>query len=382
MTVPITFTPDYTLITSDDELKRFVAQWNELDSIIIDTEFMRTNTFYPKPGLIQVGANEQYFLIDPLTLVDTKPFADLLENTSVVKVLHASSEDLELFRTYLGVLPTPLFDTQVAASFLGYGLSIGYKKLVDTIFETDLPKGEQRSNWLQRPLTEKQLYYAVTDVTFLGEIYKQQLVQLESIGRLAWVQEECATLVANMLVDTPIEDAYQRVKNGWKLSPQELGIMQGLAEWREKEAHGRDTPRGFLLKDYQLIELAQQQPETLEELSEITDIMRSRVRRDGEEILNIITQTADQTDVLQSMQGPLPASAKVIVKELQASISKIASEYDLVPELLMNRKSLVKLIHNLLDDGAVELPRGLSSWKRALFGDELTALLQEHKEIQ
>ncbi len=379
MTLPISLTPDYTFIKSDQDLKRFVDQWVKLDNIIIDTEFMRTNTFYPKPALIQVAAGSDYFLIDPLGLDDIQAFADLLENTSVVKVLHASSEDIELFQTYLGVKPAPLFDTQVAASFLGHGLSVGYKNLVSSLFDVDLPKGEQRSNWLQRPLSDKQLSYAIADVTFLAEIYRVQKELLEESGRISWVEEECANLLANQVTEIPVEQAYQRVKNGWKLTPPELGVMKALAEWREREARERDMPRGFILKDYQLIELAQQRPQTTDELFKISGMLKSRVRHDGDRILSIIRQAGNNVTEITPMPGPLPPSAKAVVKELQAHVSKIAREYDLAPQLLMNRKSLVKLIHTLIGEGNTALPVELPSWKKGLLGNSLTELLDQYR---
>jgi len=379
LTLSISLNPEFTFIRSDADLQRYVERWRSLDNIFIDTEFMRSNTFYPKPALIQVAAGGDYFLIDPLTIKDPEPFAELLIDPSVVKVMHACSEDMELFHTYLGVLPTPLFDTQIGASFLGYGLSVGYKNLVATLFDIDLPKGEQRSNWLRRPLTEQQLAYAVTDVTFLVEIYHSQMAQLNEAGRLAWVLEECANTVSSLNFDAPGKLAYQRVKNGFKLTPDELIVMQALAEWREQEARAKDIPRGFLLKDDQMIELAQLQPQSITGFLEISELSR-RIRADGDKVLAIIERAMSSTIEIDPVTGPLPPAAKSLVKKLQAKVSKIASEHDVAPQLLMNRKTLVKVIHNVINEGTISLPVELSSWKKVLLGDAILTLLEQHKE--
>lgn len=372
-------TPDYTYIATDSELQQAAADWSTNASVALDTEFMRVNTFYPLAALFQIGTAQNCYLIDPLTITDFGPLIELLENPGIVKIMHACSEDLEVFSTFLNCKPAALFDTQVAAAFLGYGLSVGYKNLVDAVFEVDLPKGEQRSDWLQRPLSDKQLTYAALDVTFLEEIYQQQQVSLQEKGWLECVEQEIDGMLNKQGRSADPADAYLRVKGANRLKLDEVQIVHSLAQWREIEARSRNIPRGFLFKDAQLLEIAQNQPASLDALARTEGMRRRFVREDGEMVLALIEQAKDSEPTVPAFPETLPPRAKPLVKELQLLLIQIAEASGLIPELLLNRKSLVAMLTELMASGKAVLPENLPAWKVALFGEPLLSALASMK---
>ena len=371
--------PDYTVVDEDQLLQLLVTQWQDLRVIAIDTEFIRTNTFYPRAGLIQVATEDARFLIDPLAIRDVEPLKALLQNPNVIKVLHSCSEDLEMFDSYLGILPEPIFDTQLAGAFLNRGLSVSYKNIVLEMFGEDLPKGEQRSDWLQRPLTNSQLDYAVLDVEFLLDIYVEQRTALEESGKLGWLEEECERLLAKQRAGVVPSEAYGRVKSAWRLKPQELSVLQRLAQWRELEAKHSDMPRGFLLRDPALMQIAQQQPDSIADLKLVEGIHPRIIRKYGERILSLVEQ--DNTDELISdLRGPLSRSLGEHVKTIKSWIDAQAARMDISPELMMNRKTINALVYSLVESDEFELPADMSLWKQQAFGDGLLELLKGIKE--
>lgn len=372
-------TDSYIYIASDSELQRAADQWADSASVALDTEFMRVNTFYPQAALFQIGTHDSCFLIDPLAINDFTPLSALLENPDIVKVMHACSEDLEVFNTFLNCCPQAIYDTQIGASFLGHGLSIGYKNLVDTIFDVDLPKGEQRSDWLQRPLSDKQLTYAAQDVTYLLEMYQQQLQELETKGWLSWVEEELSMMLNKQNRNVDPADAYLRVKGAHRLTLEQVQIIYNLAQWREVEARSRDIPRGFILKDPQLLEIAQSLPATNKALSRTEGIRHRVVREHGDKILELIKHSQDSEPQVPVFPETLPPRAKPLVRDLQQLLSDIAEARGLIPELLLNRKTLVAMLTDLMNKGEAALPADLPTWKHSLFGDELLSLLESMK---
>lgn len=369
----------FTYIATDAELQQAAREWAASDCIALDTEFMRVNTFYPQAALFQIATTDKCFLIDPLPISDFSPLVELLENPEIVKIMHACSEDLEVFNTFLKCQSQAIYDTQIGAAFLGYGLSIGYKNLMDTLFDVDLPKGEQRSDWLQRPLTDKQLSYAAQDVTYLIEVYYQQLEMLTAKGWLGWVEEEIEVLLNKQRGNTDPADAYLKVKGANRMTLDQVQIIQRLAEWREIEARSRDIPRGFILKDSMLLDIAQVLPSTIKELSRTEDIRRRVVHEDGEKILELVAQAKSDQPRVPAFSEPLPPRAKPLIKDLQALLIKIAAAADLIPELLLNRKTLVSMLTELMNSGEAHLPADLPGWKKALFGDELLSALSDMK---
>ena len=237
---------DYEIISSNERLAELCEKLQSQTVLALDTEFIRVNTFYPKPGLIQLSDGISAFLLDPLSIDQWQPLLNLLTAPDIVKVLHAGSEDLILFLDFFGCLPQPFFDTQKAAAFLGHGPSISYLNLVKTLIGVELDKGETRSDWLQRPLTSQQLHYAALDVKYLPSLYQQLVAELVSKNRLTMVEEECE-LMRQLALATEQqdnwEDLYRQMGAAWRLDARQLGALKSLCLWREAAQQAENLDR-------------------------------------------------------------------------------------------------------------------------------------------
>ncbi|AOE84386.1 ribonuclease D [Pseudomonas sp. TCU-HL1] len=363
---------DIIWIRDDASLAKHCADWRRLPFVTLDTEFMRVDTFYPKAGLVQVGDGERAFLIDPLLIGDWSAFAGLLEDTAVLKVVHACSEDLEVFLRLTGSLPQPLLDTQLAAGYLGIGYSMGYSRLVQSVLGIDLPKDETRSDWLQRPLTEMQVRYAAEDVQHLAEVYAALAPRLTEPKR-AWVLEDCAELVANLRREIAPEELYREAKLAWKLSRAQLAVLRELCAWREIEARLRDQPRNRILREHSLWPLARFQPDNLVSLARIDDMHPRTVRQDGNTLLKLIREAAETPPEHwpETLPEPLPHEASPLLKKLRAVGQAEAERLGMAPELMLRKKHLEALLKSGYPDGPYSLPEGLRGWRRELMGQAL-----------
>nr|WP_275589587.1 ribonuclease D [Pseudomonas sp. KSR10] len=361
----------------DAHLARLCAEWRQLPYVAVDTEFMRVDTFYPIAALLQVGDGRCAYLIDPLLIADWAAFAGLLEDPHVVKVLHACSEDLEVLWRLTGSLPAPLFDTQLAAGYLNIGFSMGYSRLVQSVLDIELPKGETRSDWLQRPLSEMQVRYAAEDAQHLAELYEALLPKLSDDKR-AWVLEDGAELVANLQRETDPDEAYREVKQAWRLKPRQLAVLRVLAAWREREARARNQPRNRVLREHSLWPLARTQPADLVSLARIDDMHPRTVRQDGETLLELIRAAAatPEQDCPEPLPEPLPLEASGLLKKLRAVGQREAQLLDIAPELMLRKKVLEALLKSGYPDGPYELPDSLRGWRRERMGQALIEVLE------
>jgi len=363
---------DIHWIGDDASLAQKCGEWRLLPFVAVDTEFMRVDTFYPIAGLLQVSEGERAYLIDPLLIGDWTPFADLLQDPAVVKVLHACSEDLEVFLRLCGSLPSPLFDTQLAAGYLNLGFSMGYSRLVQAVLNIELPKGETRSDWLQRPLSETQVSYAAEDVLHLAQVYSLLKTQL-SAEKYAWVLEDGAELVANLSREVDPELAYREAKLAWKLSRQQLAVLQALCTWREQQARLRNQPRNRILREHSLWPLARTQPDNLVSLARIEDMHPKTVRQDGEFLLQLIQQAAatPAADWPAALPEPLPLEAASLLKKLRAIGQREGERLNIAPELMLRKKTLEALLKTGYPEGPYQLPDSLRGWRRELLGQAL-----------
>lgn len=363
---------DINWIRDDASLAQRCTEWQQLPFVALDTEFVRVDTFYPQAGLVQVGDGSRAWLIDPLLIGDWTPLARLLENPAVVKVLHACSEDLEVFARLTGSLPSPLFDTQLAAAYLNLGFSMGYSRLVQELLGIELPKGETRSDWLQRPLSATQLSYAAEDVLHLAEVYKALLPKL-SAEKNAWLLEDGEELLASQRRATPPEEAYKEAKLAWKLSRQQLAVLRALCAWREREARARNQPRNRVLRENSLWPLARFQPDNLNSLARIDDMHPRTVRQDGELILRLIAEAAalPPGEWPEPLPEPLPPEASGLLKKLRAVGQREAERLDMAPELMLRKKTLESLLKSGFPAGLYRLPDSLRGWRRELMGQAL-----------
>ena len=359
-------------IRDDHSLAEHCQRWRELPFVAVDTEFMRVDTFYPKAGLIQVGDGARAYLIDPLLINDWQPLGELLDDMGVTKVLHACSEDLEVLSRLTGKLPQPLFDTQLAAGYLNLGFSMGYSRLVQEVLQIELPKGETRSDWLQRPLSDTQISYAAEDAVHLAELYASLRPRL-SDDKNAWVLDDGAELVAQMRREIDPYGLYRDVKLAWKLSRPQLAVLRELCAWREREARARDLPRNRVLREHALWPMAKSQPDNLSALARIDDMHPRTIRQDGEFLLGLIKQAAslpaDQCPPL--LPDPLPIEASGILKQLRAIGLAEGERLDIAPELMLRKKTLEALLKSGYPDGPYELPESLRGWRRERMGQAL-----------
>lgn len=363
---------DIQWIGDNASLAQHCATWRTLAFVAVDTEFMRVDTFYPIAGLLQVSEGERAYLIDPLLISDWAPFTELLQDSAVVKVLHACSEDLEVFLRLTGSLPTPLFDTQLAAGYLNLGFSMGYSRLVQAVLNIELPKGETRSDWLQRPLSATQISYAAEDVLHLAEVYAQLKAQL-SAEKYAWVLEDGAELVSNLCREVDPELAYREAKLAWKLNRQQLAVLKALCSWREGQARKRNQPRNRIIREHSLWPLARTQPDNLVALARIEDMHPKTVRQDGEFILQLIKQAAatPAEEWPEALPEPLPLDAATLLKKLRAIGQREGERLNIAPELMLRKKTLEALLKTGYPNGPYQLPESLRGWRRELMGQAL-----------
>lgn len=359
-------------IRDDLSLAEHCRDWRQLPFVAVDTEFMRVDTFYPKAGLVQIGDGKCAFLIDPLLIGNWQPLAELLEDRNVVKVLHACSEDLEVLLRLAGKLPQPLFDTQLAAGYLNLGFSMGYSRLVQEVLGIDLPKGETRSDWLQRPLSETQVSYAAEDAVHLAELFSALRARL-SDDKYAWVLEDGAELVAQLRREVQPDSLYREVKLAWKLSPQQLAVLRALCAWREREARLRDVPRNRILKEHALWPIAKSQPNNLAALARIDDMHPRTLRQDGETLLQLIKHAASlpAEQWPEPLPEPLPIEASGILKQLRAVGQAEGQRLGIAPELMLRKKTLEALLKSGYPDGPYTLPDSLRGWRRERMGQAL-----------
>jgi len=372
---------DIHWILDDASLAEHCAAWQALPFVALDTEFMRVDTFYPIAGLLQVSSGDGAYLIDPLRIGDWRPFAALLEAPSVVKVLHSCSEDLEVFLRLTGSLPAPLFDTQLAAGYLNLGFSMGYSRLVQALLDIELPKGETRSDWLQRPLSELQVRYAAEDVLHLVEVYHALMARLAP-QKVEWILADGAELVANLGREVAPEDAWRDAKLAWKLSRQQQAVLRALCAWREREARARNQPRNRVLREHSLWPLARTQPDNLVALARIEDMHPKTVRQDGETLLQLIREAAalPPEQWPEALPEPLPIEASALLKKLRAVGQREGERLDIVPELMLRKKTLEALLKSGFPNGPYQLPDSLRGWRRELMGQALLDCLAAEGE--
>jgi len=345
-------TRDYSYIDSDEALARFCAALGEAPYCAIDTEFIRESTYYAELALIQIGSGDQFACIDPLAITDFKPFAELLVKPDLVKVFHSSSQDLEILYQKFGQLPTPVFDTQLAAAVLGYNHQISYADLVQQITGVTLEKKHTRANWMRRPLSQDELDYAMDDVRYLLAVYEALNEKLESTRRYSWMEKDLRAMSDPVNYQVDMAQLWKRLKGVQKLKGEKLQIASELVQWREEVAQRQNRPRRWIVKDEVIVDLARQKPADIETLSRIRDLSDKTVNRHGDRLLQIVAHAAQadaaqwpQHDSIKSLNQQqlalgdcLMALCRVIADQNQIALATLATRKD-IDSLLLNQKS-------------------------------------------
>jgi ribonuclease D len=364
-----------TLITTTDDLAAFCARVRGEPYLTIDTEFMRDRTYYPKLCLVQVGAAAEAVAIDPLAPgIELGPLSALLADPSVLKVMHAARQDLEIFWRQDGRLPAPLFDTQIAAMVCGYGEEVGYETLATRIARARIDKSSRFADWAARPLREAQLRYALDDVIHLRAIYEALAAELERTGRRGWLDDEHAQLLDPRLYETRPEDAWKRLKMRSR-EPRFVATVQRLAAWREREAQMRDVPRARVLRDEILLELAAARPRDLDALRALPRL--SLDRASAQAVVETIREAmALPQDALPRLDPPrsLPAHVGPLVDVLRMLLKLRCEAERVAPKMIAGTADLEAIAQD--DDADVPALRG---WRREVFGE--AALAMKHGRL-
>lgn len=370
---------NYKIITQLDELERVCLMARQADVVMLDTEFVRIRTFYPQLGLIQLYDGETLSLIDPTALADMSPFAQLLSDTSVLKVLHACGEDLEVFQNAFGCVPTPMVDTQIMAAFIGYGLSTGFAALVNELLNIEIDKSESRTDWLARPLTQRQLEYAAADVFYLLPIYTELQQRVELAGWWDAALQESALQVSKRIKDYDPEFAYLDIKGAWQLKPKQLAILKPLATWRYTEAVRRDLALNFVVKEGDLMLIAEHGLVTANQMLDKQIDPRSVQRHSGK-IAQLVKLGFD-TDEKDYPAGIVPLmnypTYKQLFKVLKDVVKICSDSSGLATEFLASKKQLNQLISWvwLKQRNPNQLPDLMQGWRLELLGQELDKLI-------
>lgn len=355
-------------ITTTSELAELCKRLTASDFVAVDTEFLREQTFWPQLCLIQAAGPDVEMVVDPLAPgLDLTPFWDLMIDERVVKVFHAARQDIEIVYAEADRIPRPVFDTQVAAMVCGFGESVSYVNLVKKVTGHDIDKSSRFTDWSRRPLSSKQLAYALGDVTHLREIYRFLQGELDKSGRAGWLQEEMSTLIDPATYESDPEHAWQRLKLRVR-NRKSLAVMMELAAWRERLAQTQDVPRARILRDEALYDIANHAPTEPEQLGELRTLSEgfSRSQR-AREIVEAVRRglERDMRTVPPLKQGqPLSAEASATVELLKVLLKACAAQHAVAPRLIADSADLERIA----TEQAPDVP-ALAGWRRTLFGD-------------
>ncbi len=355
-------------IASTQALGDFLRDAPTAERVGLDTEFVRERTYYAQLALVQIEHGRRIALVDPLAIDDPAPLVELLGGPAL-KVMHSPGEDLQAFAHRYRCVPTPLFDTQLAAALVGLGPGIGYQRLVETVLGVALTKGETRSDWLRRPLSEAQCEYAADDVHHLEALHDHLDARLEQLGRRGWLDQDCARMVADALDDSSDPNPHLAMRPAQRLAPEAQVRLRRLLLWREQEARQSDKPRRWILENEVALRLAERPPESRGAFERFLDAQPKSPRRKRELIWDMLHAPIDGDE--QAM--PLAVSGDDIDKDLlramQADVAAVASELQVPDGLLCARRHLESL---LLER---RWPRALEGWRAELLRDRLLARL-------
>ena len=352
-------------IDNSQQLAELCEQLKSATELAIDTEFMRSDTFFAKLALIQLSDGEQCWLIDTPAIEELQPLTDLLNQPQLTLVFHSCGEDLEVLDQVLSVRPKKLFDSQVAAGIVNIGYSMGYARLVENMLQIELGKEDTRSDWLARPLSDRQKLYAADDVLYLFKVYKLLLQLLEQQERESWFIEEMQDLQRIAADRREALDYYLRVKGAWRLNPLSLAVLKRLCEWREQAARTLDKPRSHIVKDNVLLDLANNKPTQMSQLHQIEDWYSRSVKRFGDQVLQEIADV-DQDNLPSELPQPLSRAVSDVMKKMRVSINEVAESQAIPKELMCNKKELESILRSAAE-GKPEWPaRLVNGWRGSM----------------
>jgi ribonuclease D len=368
----VSVAPSMDLITTTPELSAACARIAKHPFVTVDTEFLRETTYYPLLCVAQMASPDEAVVIDTLADgIDLAPFFELMANTAVIKVFHAARQDIEIVWHMAQTIPHPIVDTQVAAMVLGYGDSISYDQLVQRITGDTLDKSHRFTDWTRRPLSDAQIAYALSDVTHLRDVYLNLAVDLEKRGRSNWVQAEMDILTSPETYRADPERAWERLKSRVR-KPKELAVLIEVAAWREREAQARDVPRGRVLKDEVIGDIAVQAPSTIERLSHLRSLPKGFERsRWGEQIVEAVKRgiERDHKSLPRIERFRPTANGAATVELLKVLLRMTAERHGVAAKVI----ATVDDLDRIAADDEADVP-ALKGWRRELFGEKAIAL--------
>ncbi len=359
-------------ITTKEQLDLICQQFKDSPYLVIDTEFIRQTTYFPILALLQVYDGKTIAIIDPVSIKDLTPLFSICFDPNIIKVLHSARQDMEIFYHICGKLPTPIFDTQIAAALLGFGPQIGYAALTKAVLDVELDKSQTRTNWLKRPLTIKQLKYAANDVQYLEQIYLIQKQQLQQQERLSWLENDFGFLTEQQTYKVNKSELWKKIRGHNRLKQDQLAILQQLVAWREDIAITKNITRKKVIHDEFLLEIANQKPQKLSELENFQCLSEYLVRKYGETMIDIVIMTLaspKQSWPTQPKRVQLSPHQSAMTDCLMAINQLCATTNKISPSCLCSRKELEKLTQGKKDLGI------LSGWRYELAGKQLQAFI-------
>ncbi len=364
------------VITTQGELESAIERLEQSDFVTVDTEFIRETTFWPVLCLIQMAAPGFTALVDPLAPgMNLKPFFRLMANEKVVKVFHAARQDIEIIVHQGDLVPHPIFDTQVAAMVCGFGDAVSYDQLVQKVTGVRLDKSSRFTDWRYRPLSDRQLEYALADVTHLIDVYRHLTAQLEREGRAHWLNEEMQVLTSRETYDPHPDDAWKRLKMRVR-KPQELAILKAVAAWREREARERDVPRGRIIKDDAIYEIAQQAPKDADALGRLRSIPKGWERSSTAAALlgainDALSIPKDDLPKLPRPHQP-PEGSNAAAELLKVLLRIVAEKEGVAAKVLASGDDIDRIA---AEGDQADVP-ALHGWRRAVFGEKALRLVR------
>jgi ribonuclease D len=356
------------LLESTAQMQLALKEWKSSSVLGIDTEFVRERTYRADLGLVQVSDGRTAWLVDPVCLDPLDSLSELMNQLETTKILHSSSEDLEVLLHTLGALPEPMVDTQIACAMLGQPLQMAYRHAVKWLFDVEIDKDQTRSNWCRRPLNSNQLRYAAMDVVLLPMMLRELQPRLEDAGRWEWLQEDVARLQQNSRTTVQPENAYLRFPGIGRLDESSLSVLQALAAWREKTARSRNRARGFVISDAGLMQLTRLKPSSTKEIRDVDEIHPGALNRYQDQLLQLIGEAQLQKFDL-AMVEQLGNAQKRQVNSMRKLVRARAEELGVDPALLASKRELEKLIRAVTSNRAV--PERFLGWRKQVITEEL-----------
>lgn len=361
-------------IASQEDLEAFIGRASSSSILAIDTEFLREKTYYPKLCLLQMATDDEVVIIDPFAIEDLTVLASLLSDQAIVKLFHAGYQDIEIILYDIGCVPSPIFDTQVAAALLGQTQQIGYAALVQALCGVKLKKMDSFTDWSKRPLSESQIEYAKDDVIYLPQLYNIMTEELEAKGRLEWLRADFEEMTRPEHYRSDERERFRRLKHVTQLSRRQMAAAREVAAWRELTACQRNTPRKWVLTDEQIVEACKREPRTIDELFMVRGVRERLTTKDARKVVELMSAALDSapdTWPVATAAGRNEPNVDVQVDMLMAIVRVRARENDIAIPTLASHNDLVAIARGHYEDAEV-----LKGWRRELVGEELLDLLQ------